>query len=184
MPEVVKPERLFVGVPIATGTREKLLRRVPRDLPGRMSPAENWHFTLRFLGATLPDQKERVVHELSVTEFGKSFEIQFDGLGAFPNARKARVIWLGVGKGGDRLSDIATLVEGAAVRSGFEAERRKFSPHLTLSRLKDPVSVAQVLSVQKPISESMRVEKVILYESKMGGPHSRYSVVTAFPLDC
>ena len=151
-------------------------------MPGKLAPPENWHFTLRFLGATLRDQKNRVIHELSAITFGRSFEIQFDTLGAFPNARKAKVVWIGVGKGVDRLSEVAQLVESAAVRAGFEPERRRFSAHLTLSRLRDPQTVTHLLAGAKPVGEKMRVTQVVLYESRMGGLHSRYSVVTAFPL--
>jgi 2'-5' RNA ligase len=183
MPEVVRPERLFVGIPIATGTREKLLGKIPRRLPGRVTPPENWHFTLRFLGATLPEQKERILRELRAIDFGKSFQIRFDGLGAFPNVSRARVIWLGVGMGSDRLSEIASLVESAAARAGFEPERRRFAPHLTLSRPGDTVPVSQILSAQRPVNVQMRVDQVILYQSATGGAHSRYSVVTAFPLE-
>jgi len=182
MPEVGKPQRLFVGVPIVPATRERLARLLPSDLPGKLSPPENWHFTLRFLGSTPSAKRDHLIEVLSAIDFGRQFEIQFDRLGAFPNTRKARVIWLGVGKGGDALKEIARLVEAAAVESGFEPEHRGFSPHLTLSRLRDPQSVTHLLANGKPFGEKMRVNQVILYESTMGGAHSHYSVVTAFSL--
>jgi len=183
MPDVVKPERLFVGVPIAAATREELVRRLPSNLPGKSALPENWHFTLRFLGATSPDQRDRVISELSALSFGRSFTIRLDALGAFPNQRKARVIWVGASEGADRLSSIAERVESAAVRAGFEPERRKFSPHLTLSRLREPQNVTSLITAQRISAVRMTVEEVILYESRMGGPHSRYSVVMGFPLN-
>lgn len=182
MPEVEKTQRLFVGVPIAAATRERLIRALPSNLPGKLSRPDNWHFTLRFLGSTPAAKRDQLVNALSAINFGTEFEIQFEKLGAFPNARKARVLWLGVGRGAETLTRVAHAVEIAAVQSGFEAERRGFSPHLTLSRLRDPQPVTHLLAAGKSFGEKMRVEQVILYESRMGGAHSRYSVVTAFPL--
>jgi 2'-5' RNA ligase len=149
MPEVDKAQRLFVGVPIAAATRERLVRALPSNLPGKLSPPDNWHFTLRFLGPTAAEQRDRLTAALNATDFGRQFEIHFDKLGAFPNARKARVVWLGVGKGAEALKGVAELVEAAAVKSGFDPERRGFSPHLTLSRLRDPQPVAHLLAAGK-----------------------------------
>jgi 2'-5' RNA ligase len=47
----------------------------------------------------------------------------------------------------------------------------------------DPVPVSQILSAQRPVNVQMRVDQVILYQSATGAAHSRYSVVTAFPLE-
>lgn len=177
-----KPERLFIGVPIPARTRELLSRQLPESLPGKASPSSNWHFTLRFLGATEPVLRDRVVDELSRISFGRKFEIAFDSLGAFPNARHAKILWAGVGKGKERLESIAQLVECAAVDAGFPGEKRKFSAHLTLSRINPPRPVVQLLQNSRGIDASMRVEEVILYRSELGGAHSKYTTVESFSL--
>jgi 2'-5' RNA ligase len=60
------------------------------------------------------------------------------GAGAFPNVRTPRVLWLGVTGDVEKLGLLQAAVEDAMVRLGFEREERKFSPHLTLARIKFP----------------------------------------------
>jgi len=177
------PQRLFIGVPVSESARLAICRQIPPSLPGRQSPLENWHFTLRFIGNADSAQRAGLIEKLRSIDFGNSFDIEFDQLGAFPNSRKARVVWVGVGKGRESLEKVAGKAENAVVASGFEAEARKFSAHLTISRLKQPESVAQFLTKARKIDARMPVTEVILYRSELGRGHSRYSVVAAFPLN-
>jgi 2'-5' RNA ligase len=179
----IEVERLFVGVPVAERTRLTLERQLPSKLPGRPGPSENWHFTLRFLGATRRDLRDRFIEDLRRKSFGAPFDIEFDMLGAFPNPRRARILWVGVGLGHERLESIASKVEGSARAAGFDPEPRKFTAHLTLSRLRPPESVAHLLATAQPIDAKMRVNEVILYRSELGGLHSRYAVVDTFLLE-
>jgi len=176
------PQRLFIGVPIPEATRLSLARQVPSSLPGNPSPLENWHFTLRFLGATDGERRDKLIDNLRATNFGAPFEIAFDKLGAFPNPRRARVVWIGAGPGKERLESVAAKAEKAAVLSGFDPEPRKFSAHLTIARIKQPQSIEQFLLKEKKINATMRVEEVILFRSEMGRGHSKYSVIARFPL--
>jgi 2'-5' RNA ligase len=178
----LEAERLFVGIPLSERARLSLERQLPQQLPGRPGPSANWHFTLRFLGATLADQRDRFIQDFRRKSLGSVFDIEFDMFGAFPNARRARVLWAGVGFGHERLESIAAKVEGSARAAGFAPEPRKFTAHLTLSRLRPPESVAHVLASAKPIDARMQVDQVILYRSDLGGPHSRYSIVETFLL--
>ena len=175
-------QRLFIGVPIPESTRLMLSRQIPANLPGNPSPLENWHFTLRFLGATDPERREKLIESLRATNFGAPFDISFDRLGAFPTPRRARVIWIGAGFGNERLESVAEKAESAAALSGFEPEARKFSAHLTIARIKQPQSIEQFLSRAKKVDATMRVEEVILYRSDMGTGHSTYTVIEGFPL--
>ena len=174
--------RLLIGVPVSESARLALSRQMPHFLPGKPSPLENWHFTLRFIGNADLAQREKLIHNLHAISFGQAFEIEFDKLGAFPNSRRARVVWVGVGKGRESLERIADKAEGAVVDAGFPAEARKFSAHLTVSRLKQPESIAEFLSRAQKVHAAMQVKEVILYRSQLGRGHSQYSVVAAFPL--
>ena len=176
-------ERLFIGVPVPEATRLSLMKQIPKGLPGRATPAENWHFTLRFLGSTDAARRDSLIEALRSKNFGRGFDIEFDKLGAFPNSRRARVIWIGVGNGRARLETIAEKVEAAAGESGFEHESRKFAAHLTIARMKQAEPVTDFLARAYSIEAIMRVEHVVLFRSELGGEHSRYSVVAAFPLD-
>ena len=175
-------QRLFIGVPLSEAARLALSRQIPSFLPGKPSPLENWHFTLRFIGDTEPAQRAKLIDRLQATRFGNPFEVEFDKLGAFPNPGRARVVWIGVGKGREALERIAEKAEAAVVDSGFSPEARKFSAHLTVSRLKQPESIAQFLVKAPTVHATTPIREVILYRSELGRGHSRYSVVAAFPL--
>ena len=175
-------QRLFIGVPVSESARLAISRQIPQSLPGRQSPLENWHFTLRFIGNADANQRAKLIENLGSMDFGNSFDLEFDQLGAFPNARRARVVWVGVGKGREALEKVADKAESAVVAAGFEAESRRFSAHLTISRLKQPESIAQFLAKARKVDARMKATEVILYRSELGPGHSRYSVVAAFPL--
>lgn len=184
MPEIAgrETQRLFVGVPVPEKTSVSIARQLPAPLPGRQPPLGNWHFTLRFLGETEAEARDRLIEKLFAASFGAEFPISFDKVGAFPNPRRARVVWLGVGSGRERLAALATQVETAARSCGFDPETRRFAPHLTLSRLRSPESVADIISKLRPLNAGMTVDRVILYSSATGGPHSVYTIVQTFPL--
>ena len=175
-------QRLFVGVPVPEKTGVSITRQLPASLPGRQPPLTNWHFTLRFLGDAEADRRDRVIEKLRAVGLGTGFSISFEKLGAFPNARRAKVLWLGVSSGRERLEALAAKVETAVRLSGFEPETRRFSPHLTLSRLRAPESVADLVSKSRAVNAEMLVDRVILYSSVTGGPHSLYTIVQTFPL--
>jgi RNA 2',3'-cyclic 3'-phosphodiesterase len=177
-----KPERLFIGVPFSEDARAAVSRLLPKNLPGKIVTPDKWHFTLRFLGATNPDARDAVISGLSSTKLGAPFKIRFGELGAFPNTRRARVLWLGVPRGGEQLSALAAVAESVARAAGFRAEGRRFTPHLTLSRLDPPQSVAALVENGRDLGVEMRVESVILYRSCLGGGPARYEEAQRFVL--
>ena len=177
-----KQERLFIGVPISAAARGALSVQLTKPIPGKPVPAENWHFTLRFLGSTGIAAREKLVEALRPVQFGPAFEIAFDSLGAFPNSGRARVLWVGVGRGREKLEAIADQVEAAVLRAGFEKEKRRFKAHLTIARVDPPHSVAPFIGRVGRIDVKMRVDHVVLYRSELGRPHSRYVEMETFSL--
>ncbi|CAN5354201.1 RNA 2',3'-cyclic phosphodiesterase [soil metagenome] len=155
---------------------------MPADLPGKRVPAENWHLTLRFLGDTPPALRDGLVAELESTTLGEPFAVRFGGLGAFPHPRRARVLWLGVAAGAAGLRALAAATEEAAQRAGFPAADKPFSPHLTLSRIRPPRSVAALLEGAGPLDVGMEVDEVVLYRSHLGKGPARYEAVARFAL--
>lgn len=175
-------ERLFVAVPLTEKARQEIIARLPA-LPGRLVPPQNWHFTLRFLGDSEPRMREQLVAELRKARFGSGFSIRFGGLGAFPRAKRARIVWLGVDDGAERLISVAEAVESAVRRAGFPAEERPFRPHLTLSRIEPTRSVAEVLTGQLPLNIQMPVTEVALVRSELGKGPAQYQTVESFRLE-
>ncbi|MBI4216878.1 MAG: RNA 2',3'-cyclic phosphodiesterase [Chloroflexi bacterium] len=135
--------RTFVAVELSAEVKAALAQAVAglrRATPPvvRWASAEGMHLTLQVLG---PLPAERVS---SVTEaVGRAaaplapFRLQLGGLGAFPAVGSPRVVWVGVGGEVESLRALQAAVEAALWPLGFPPERRPFSPHLTLGRMRD-----------------------------------------------
>lgn len=175
-------ERLFVAVPLTEQARQEIVARLPA-LPGRLVPPQNWHFTLRFLGNSEPRMRELLAAELRKARVGPEFLIRFAALGAFPRAKRARILWLGVDDGAGRLISLAETVESAVRRAGFPAEERPFRPHLTLSRIEPTRSVAEVLTGHPPVQVRMPVSQIALVRSELGKGPAQYSPLEIFRLE-
>ncbi len=104
--------RLFVAVPLEDDARHALATRIAEGsvLPGGVVPPANWHLTLRFLGNVDPVAYDRMLEALGRAHLGRSFRIAFGGLGAFPRASRATVLWVAFDEGAERLSALAGLV--------------------------------------------------------------------------
>src|SRR5690349_20746137 len=94
---------------------------------------------MRFLGEIGEDGLRRVTEAAreAAAEIPR-FEAELGGAGAFPNARRARVIWLGMRSGAEPLTGLAGALERALDQRGFAPDGRKFAAHLTLGRVRDP----------------------------------------------
>ncbi|PYO07343.1 MAG: RNA 2',3'-cyclic phosphodiesterase [Gemmatimonadetes bacterium] len=176
------PERLFIGVPLTDDARRAIVRSLPKSLPGKPVPPENWHFTLRFLGSTSTEARDQIVERLESATCGSPFTIRFSELGAFPNPKRARILWLGIDEGAERLIQLAAIAEGTARSVGFAAETKPFKPHLTLSRIDPPVTVVKLLGSKPRFRTRMTVDSVILYRSHLGGGPARYEEVVEIGL--
>lgn len=180
--ESAKPERLFIGVPVTNDAREAITRALPKNLPGKLVLPEKWHFTLRFLGPTTLTARQTIVDRLSAAKLSHGFQVRFGELGAFPKPRRARILWLGVTGGGERLSELAEIAEDAARQAGFAAEGKSFTPHLTLSRMDPPQDISTLLGQNHRYEVEMPVSALVLYRSRLGGGPARYEEVERFLL--
>jgi 2'-5' RNA ligase len=176
-------DRLFlaVGIPAeAAGLLAAMLEG--RAIPGSVVPPANWHLTLRFLGSIEETTAERVMAELDQSERGGRFVVELAGLGAFPNPRRATVVWVGVTAGGERLGELAALGEVAARAAGLALEERPFRPHLTLSRVRPDADVRGLLEEPGPGPVRFEADAVTLYRSILERGPARYEPVERFPL--
>lgn len=101
--------------------------------------AENLHYTMRFLGEVGEDGARRAAEAATeAASRSKVFAAALGGLGAFPNARRARVIWIGMSEGAEALVALARDLDRALAKRGFGAADKPFSSHLTLGRVRTP----------------------------------------------
>jgi len=99
----------------------------------------NLHLTVKFLGAVADGRIGSIVGALTGTAADVSpFDANFAGLGAFPSATRARVVWAGVTGGAGAMVDLAVRVDAALAALGFARDERPFSPHITLGRVRQP----------------------------------------------
>ena len=149
-------------------------------IPGRLSPPENWHLTLRYLGRVDEVTYERFLHGLGDVAEERPFRITLGGVGAFPNPRRATVVWAGLITGEEELAALAAISEEAAVAAGLEPEERPFRPHLTLSRVRPPADVTGL--VGEPVPASWRADRVVVYRSVPTRGGTAYEPLETFRL--
>jgi 2'-5' RNA ligase len=141
-----------VAVPCGERLRSALTTRLdalPEDLPVRWTQPQQWHLTLQFLGDWPESRLPGLIEALSEASDRDSFTLLPGGLGAFPSLRQPRVLFLQMEDDGAAAGLAKTVREEVA---GFwpvgpqdgGSSRKVFRPHLTLSRIRRPLSPAQV----------------------------------------
>ncbi len=112
-----------------------------------------------------------------------AFPVLLGGAGAFPTARRARVVWIGAAAGGDALVGLAGAVSAALRPVGFEPDR-PLHPHLTVARLKVPGDAGPVLTALGPdaVGPAFTVGEVVLYASRLSAAGPTYTPLERFPL--
>ena len=179
--------RIFIAVDLDDEVRHGLAAHLgaafdERPLPGSTPPPANWHITLRFLGKMDQAAYEVMLSKLDEAELGPAFPLSFSGFGAFPRPRKATVLWLGIGEGSDVLNDLAGTVEAAVVEAGFMPEERPFHPHLTLSRVRPPQDVRELIESMATVPLKQVVDEITVFESHLGGGPAVYVPLERFAL--
>lgn len=154
----------------------------PLDIPGKQTPPENRHITLRFVGDLDEVGLDRWMANLDMTPLGGGFRMGLGSLGAFPGPGKATVVWVGIDTGSEPLERLASVVEDSAVSAGLGREERPFRPHLTLSRVRPPRDVRSLTEVSFT-DLVWKVDEVVLLESHLGGGPARYERLAGFSLD-
>jgi len=152
-------------------------------LPGaRWIDVENYHLTLRFIGDVEGHVADEIANALDRID-RPSFQMTLSGVGAF-GGKKPHAVWAGVSASPD-LTGLQGEIDRICQRLGLPADPRKFTPHVTLARLRNgsPLDVAQYLSARGNFAAlPFRVGRFVLMSSRDsvgGGP---YIVEEAWPL--
>lgn len=183
--------RLFLAIDLGADARAALhdaTSAMRAEAPGLSWVAERkLHLTLRFLGEQTPDAAARVAAPMdAVAARHRRFEMRLRHVGAFPNFRRARVVWMGV-EPAPRLELLHHDVELACEALGFGVEGRPFRPHVTLARVKGRPDA----NVMRPLARTARrieferevlVERIDLMESTRNGAGSAYTRLHGSPL--
>jgi 2'-5' RNA ligase len=175
--------RLFTGVEIPPDVGQALAS-LRGGLPGaRWIDPDNYHLTLRFIG-DVDDTTAREVASMLGRVRRDAFELRMDGLSSF-GGRKPRAVVAKV-SGGQALIEVQAEHERLMQRIGLEPEGRKYTPHVTLARLRDSSSrdVAEYLAARGYFrTAAFQVSRFVLFSSRAsigGGP---YVVEAEYPLN-
>lgn len=145
------------------------------------------HLTLKFLGEISPSHLPRIKTAIKqvCSEF-TPFLLQFTGMGTFPvESPKPRIIWAGI-EASDSLNSPQHRLETCLEQLGFPAEKRKFSPHLTLGRVRSAAYLRPLLSQLQKHKDlffgQMSVCQVILYKSTLKPSGAEYTPIFTMDL--
>ena len=178
--------RVFIAVELSESIRSAIVQ-VQSRLRGtedkiKWADPSLTHVTLKFLGE-IKKEKLGAVTEVTqkIAQKFSPFLIQIKGAGAFPTLSSPRVIWLGVDRGGTNLEKIASELENHLAKNGFSKEKRKWTPHLTLGRVKllvEPEKLSGlILGAKEVVAGEMDVREISVIESRLTPSGPIYTIL-------
>jgi len=190
--------RAFIAIPLPGEIQQRLdqvmveLKQSLRTLPKNAVhwvPAGNIHLTLKFLGdvslANLDLLKKMLLAEVKEQPI---FEFSLGGVGAFPNANRPRVVWVGI-QAPQELQVLQSGIESMTEKLGYNREERPFSPHLTLGRVartatnQEARQVGEALqAVKVGFLSVVRAQEVHLFQSDLKPTGSVYTCLLSVSL--
>ena len=175
--------RLFVAVDLPQEMRRSLETLAGNLLGARWVPEEQLHLTLRFIGEVDEGTFLLVRTALAGIE-GAAFELALEKIGHFPPARQPRVLWVGM-KQSPPLLALQAKVEDVLEKTGIPPEERKFSPHITLARLKETPPQKVAAFEQRHVAFSSApfpVTEFYLYSSTLSREGAVHKREATYPL--
>jgi len=168
--------RAFIAIPLdpkIQHTIERIqdhLTKINHDV--KWVTPKNIHITLKFLGDVTTEQINSVKQTLAnLYQNTRPFTVELSQLGAFPNIDRPRTLWVGLKDNKQRLSRIAVSLEKALGKIEFQGDKKPFSPHITIGRIRSSKNI-------DALSESMSnhqffenctqtISKIILFQSTL-----------------
>lgn len=136
----------------------------------------NMHLTLKFLGDVPISKIKDINNSIStaILDFKKdndTLSLSAKGVGVFPSIKKPRVIWAGIKGETNRLEMLHSFLDAHLTKQGFIKEKKYFSPHITICRLKQSVSEKRITKILEKYadikSNSFRVCSITLFQSQL-----------------
>lgn len=180
--------RLFTGIDLSEEVVANLTRLLDVLRPAahlKWTPPYNLHLTTKFIGERPESDVPEIIELLNPIAKRAPIQIVVEGIGWFPNPHSPRVLWAGV-NADPPLGQLVADTDEALGQSGIGRETKKYSPHLTLARVKDAVPLAPVRQTiaKLPSVEfgSFTAGRFFLYLSTPGPSGSIYKQIAEFPL--
>lgn len=167
--------RLFIALPLPPEVETELDRLLeqlrPKSSNVKWVPAKNIHLTVKFLGDTDEKTVGKITRALDeVAPQYQPFETTIDRIGAFPNLRRPRVIWVAGSEPIEGATRLARDVDLRMRKLRFEKEKRFFKAHLTLGRVRQGRQVDELAKYLesfrlKPIP--LTLDRLVLFKSTL-----------------
>ena len=188
--------RSFIAIELPDKLKQELTQLEARLKLGKQ-PWVKWvdpysiHLTLKFLGNIAVDRTGEITGAIETAARGMSaFYLEIKELGVFPNLRRVQVVWVGVSGEVDKLSQLQRQIESNLARLGFAPERRPFTPHLTLARLRDRASLDErqrfgqlIASTKFEATYTFEVDAISLMRSQLTREGPIYSQISSVKLN-
>jgi 2'-5' RNA ligase len=186
--------RTFIALPLPSQVQQTL-EQWTQQLKQRQKHGVRWvnianlHLTIKFLGDISPE-KVAAIHKVmlkTAAEFSP-FNFDLEGVGAFPDLKNPRVIWVGI-LAPPEMKELHHLLEKNLEPLGFPLEERSFSPHLTLGRIDRHASETEITHLAALLREprdaslaGVPVDALHLYRSELRPNGPVYTVLHHVPL--
>jgi 2'-5' RNA ligase len=184
--------RTFIAVPVV-GDAADSVARFAAEISKVCAPVKwvkpgNLHVTLKFLGDLPRSRIPALVEAVRLACEGEArFEVTLRGAGAFPNIERARVLWVGMADGADRLAKLAEAIDQTTIDAGFPRADKAFRPHLTVGRARGSSAgsgASRIISRNSDIELGIvGVEEVHVYSSKLTPSGPIYTSLAKIPLE-
>ncbi|MBE0478040.1 RNA 2',3'-cyclic phosphodiesterase [Candidatus Aerophobetes bacterium] len=168
--------RVFIAVELPQQVKKEIaaIQNKITDTTNKIkwvSPA-SMHITLKFLGEVQEKRLDKVFDiSQGVADKFNPFSVEIKGTGAFPETGNPKVLWVGIKEGSAELARMAAELEKELFKDGFPGERKKWTPHITLGRvkqLKDTHSIKELIGKEKETSGGkMKVEEIVVLQSQL-----------------
>ena len=149
---------------------------------------ESMHLTLKFLGDIDRDDIEKIRAAMErVAKAFSPFTLRVEGVGVFPDLKRPRVVWVGVSGDVEPLRGLQRDLESQLNGLGFPREKRSFSGHLTMGRVKGRLDRTKLSGVLEGLgdfrTESFTALSVVLFQSDLRPEGAVYSRLAEVPLE-
>ena len=175
--------RLFVAIDLPEEVKRGVAGITGNLAGARWVPGNQLHLTLRFIGEADEALFQAIKTVLSGVQ-GASFSLAMKGVGHFPPGKHPRVLWVGMEESGPLL-ELQHEVESTLAAAGIAPEERRFSPHITLARLKETPAAA-VAAIENRCgafrTEPFPVDEFHLYSSTLTREGAIHRREASYPL--
>lgn len=169
-----------------------MIRQMASALPNlRWVDPAGIHLTLAFLGELTDEQLVEAMQAAMVAAQSiATFDYRLAHVGVFGSQRQPRVIWVGIEEPSGTLLRLHRVLNRELEQRGFAVDTRPFSPHLTLSLVKTPLSPEEVQTLQRFIEDrrkfaatpSYHVSHINVMKSELSRVGAKYTCLKAYPL--